>query len=48
VSGSTALHLPTNESLTFDPAATLSAFAPNGDIVAILSDNTIARYCRTP
>ncbi len=48
VSGSTALHLPTNESVTFDPAAVLSTFAPNGDIVAILNDNTVARYCRTP
>jgi hypothetical protein len=48
VSGSTAFHLPTNEAVTFDPAATLSTFAPNGDIVAILNDNTIARYCRTP
>ncbi len=48
VSGSTALHLPTNESVTFDPAATVSTLAPNGDIVAILNDNTIARYCRTP
>jgi WD40 repeat protein len=48
VSGNTALHVPTSESVTFDPAATLSTFAPNGDIVAILNDNTIARYCRTP
>jgi hypothetical protein len=48
VSGNTAFHLPTNEVVTFDPAAALSNFAPNGDIVAILGDNTIARYCRTP
>jgi hypothetical protein len=34
--------------VTFDAAAALSTFAPNGDIVAILNDNTIARCGRTP
>jgi hypothetical protein len=48
VSGPTVLHVPTNESVTFDPNATLSAFAPNGDIIAILKDDTLTRYCRTP
>jgi hypothetical protein len=48
VSGPTVLHLPTNESVTFDPNATLSTFAPNGDIIAILKDDTLTRYCRTP
>jgi hypothetical protein len=48
VSGPTVLHVPTNESLTFDPNATLSTFAPNGDIIAILKDDTLARYCRSP
>jgi len=48
VSGPTVLHVPTNESVTFDPNATLSTFAPNGDIIAILKDDTLTRYCRTP
>jgi hypothetical protein len=46
VSAGTALHLPTGESLVFDPTAVLATFAPNGDIVAILQDDTLARYCR--
>ncbi|MES1205698.1 MAG: hypothetical protein ABUS79_07140 [Pseudomonadota bacterium] len=48
ISGPTVLHLPTNELVTFDANATLSTFAPNGDIISILKDNTLARYCRTP
>jgi hypothetical protein len=48
VSGNTALHVPTSETVVFDPAATLSTFAPNGDIIAVLKDSTLARYCRTP
>jgi hypothetical protein len=48
VSGRTVLHVPTGESVVFDANATLSTFAPNGDIVAILDDDTLARYCRTP
>jgi hypothetical protein len=48
VSGNTALHVPTSETVVFDPAATLSTFAPNGDIIAVLADSTLARYCRTP
>lgn len=48
VSGNTALHVPTRESVVFDATATISTFTPNGDIVAILGDDTLARYCRTP
>ena len=48
VSGNTALHVPTSETVIFDPAAEVSTFAPNGDIIAVLDDHTLARYCRTP
>ncbi len=48
VSGNTVLHVPTGESVVFDPSATLSTFAPNGDIVAVLGDSSLARYCRIP
>jgi hypothetical protein len=48
VSGNTVLHLPTNESIVFDSSASFATFAPNGDLVAILQDNTLARYCRAP
>jgi|GEM_PF-5516974 len=48
VSGNTALHVPTSETVIFDPAAEVSTFAPNGDIIAVLKDHTLARYCRTP
>jgi WD40 repeat protein len=48
VSGNTVLHLPTNESLQFDPAAQIATFTPAGDIIAILNDATLALYCRTP
>jgi len=48
VSGNTLVHLPTNESIVFDSNATFATFAPNGDLIAILQDNTLARYCRAP
>jgi hypothetical protein len=48
VSGNTALHVPTSETVVFAPTAELSTFAPNGDIIAVLNDSTLARYCRTP
>jgi WD40 repeat protein len=48
VSGNTALHVPTSETVVFAPTADLSTFAPNGDIIAVLHDGTLARYCRTP
>jgi hypothetical protein len=48
VSGNTALHVPTNETVVFAPTAELSTFAPNGDIIAVLEGSTLARYCRTP
>jgi hypothetical protein len=48
VSGNTALHVPTSETVVFAPTAELSTFAPNGDIIAVLKDSTLARYCRTP
>jgi len=47
VSGSTLLHLPDGEVRTFDPDSVLATFAPNGDIIALLADHTLARYCRT-
>jgi WD40 repeat protein len=46
VSGNALLHLPTHESLDFAPSARLSTFAPNGDIISVLEDNTLARFCR--
>ena len=48
VSGNTALHVPTSETVVFAPTAEISTFAPNGDIIAVLGDSTLARYCRTP
>jgi hypothetical protein len=48
VSGNALLHVPTNELRSFEQKARLSTFAPNGDIVSVLSDNTLARYCRAP
>jgi hypothetical protein len=48
VSGGAALHLPSGETRSFDPDALLSVFAPNGDIIAVRKDNSIARYCRSP
>jgi hypothetical protein len=48
VSGGTALHLPSGQSQLVDPDAVLSTFAPNGDIITVRKDNTIARLCRTP
>jgi WD40 repeat protein len=48
IAGGTALHLPSGQSLTFALDAQLSTFAPNGDIIAVLKGNSIARFCRTP
>jgi hypothetical protein len=48
VSGATALHLPSGDTVTIEPHAQLASFMPNGDIAALLADNSIARYCRTP
>ncbi len=47
VSGTTILHLPDGEQRVFDAQSVLATFAPNGDIVALLADNSLARYCRT-
>lgn len=46
VSGTTLLHLPNGEQRVLDPAAVLAAFVPSGDVIALLADNTLARYCR--
>jgi len=47
VSGATLLHLPDGEQRTFDAQSVLATFAPNGDIIALLADSSLARYCRT-
>jgi hypothetical protein len=47
VSGTTLLHLPDGQQRVLDPAAVLASFVPNGDVIALLADNTLARYCRT-
>jgi hypothetical protein len=47
VSGTTLLHLPDGQQRVLDPAAVLAAFVPDGDVIALLADNTLARYCRT-
>jgi hypothetical protein len=48
VSGTTLLHLPDGQQRILDPAAVLATFVPDGDIIALLADNTLARYCRSP
>lgn len=48
VSGATLLHLPDGEQRAFDPQSVLATFAPNGDIVALLADGSLTRYCRAP
>ncbi len=47
VSGTTLLHLPDGQQRVLDPAAVLAAFVPDGDVIALLADNTLARYCRS-
>ena len=50
VSGATLQHLPTGtlRNLELDAVpARLSIFAPNGDIIADMPDNTLVRYCRS-
>jgi len=47
VSGTTLLHLADNEQRVFDSLSVLATFAPNGDIIAVLTDNSLARYCLT-
>ena len=47
VSGTTLLHLADDEQRVFDPLSILATFAPNGDIIALLADNSLARYCLT-
>ncbi len=47
VSGTTLLHLPDGQQRVLDPAAVLAAFVPNGDVIALLADNALARYCRS-
>jgi hypothetical protein len=47
VSGATLLHLPDGQQRILDPGTTLATFVPNGDVIALLADNTLARYCRT-
>jgi hypothetical protein len=46
VSGATLLHLPDGEQRILDAQSVLAAFAPNGDVIALLADGTLARYCR--
>jgi WD40 repeat protein len=46
VSGATLLHLPDGQQRVLDPGAMMATFVPNGDVVALLADNTLARYCR--
>jgi WD40 repeat protein len=48
VSGATLLHLPDGQQRVLDPAPFLATFVPNGDVIALLADNTLARYCRAP
>ena len=48
VSGTTLLHLPDGQQRVLDRAPVLAAFVPNGDVVALLADNTLVRYCRSP
>jgi hypothetical protein len=47
LSADTLLHLPTNERRYLKGRVMASTFAPNGDVVGLLEDNTIVRYCRT-
>ena len=48
VSGSGLFHLPDGQQRVLDPQATLATFMPNGDVIAVLADNSLARYCRAP
>jgi WD40 repeat protein len=47
VSGARLLHLPDGQQRVLDPAPVLAAFVPNGDVIALLADSTLARYCRS-
>lgn len=47
LSADTLLHLPTNERRYLKGRVMASTFTPNGDVVGLLEDNTIVRYCRT-
>jgi WD40 repeat protein len=47
VSSNRALHLPSGDSLEFDPAAHVSAFTPDGDIIAGVNGGALVHYCRT-
>jgi hypothetical protein len=46
VSGATLLHLPDGEQRILDAQSVLATFAPNGDVIALLADGSLARYCR--
>ena len=46
VAGKTLMHLPSGEMRTLAPDARVAAFAPNGDIIAVLADESLVRYCR--
>jgi hypothetical protein len=50
VAGSTLLHLPSGAIRPYDASdnATVAIFAPNGDIIAGASDESVTRYCRDP
>jgi Tol biopolymer transport system component len=50
VAGATLLHLPSGTVRSLDTTGTtaVAIFAPNGDIIAGSSDQTLRRYCRSP
>jgi WD40 repeat protein len=47
VSQNRALHLPSGALVEYASAAEVSAFTPNGDIIAGMMDGSLVRYCRT-
>ena len=50
VAGATLQHLPSGATRSFDNSGnvTVAIFAPNGDIIAGASDQSVTRYCRDP
>jgi WD40 repeat protein len=47
VSENRALHLPSETLVEYASAAKVSAFTPDGDIIAGMTDGALVRYCRT-
>jgi WD40 repeat protein len=47
VSQNLALHLPSEALVEYAPAAEVSAFTSEGDIIAGMMDGALVRYCRT-